>query len=58
MVRTTRAVEWRRRDRHFRVFRRLARHLACEGRVPDVFVDIAPKKIGGTVRRKARARTG
>ena len=32
--------------------RRLAKHLEREGRAPDVFVDIAPKKIGGTLRRK------
>ncbi len=33
--------------------RRLAKHLEREGRAPDVFVDIAPKKIGGTLRRKS-----
>lgn len=32
--------------------RRLAKHLEREGRAPDVFVDIAPQKIGGTLRRK------
>ena len=32
--------------------RRLAKHLEREGRAPSVFVDIAPKKIGGTLRRK------
>ncbi|MDE2733808.1 MAG: glycosyltransferase [Gemmatimonadota bacterium] len=32
--------------------RRLAKHLEREGCAPDVFVDIATKKIGGTLRRK------